>query len=391
MGRTSIATMAVGVRLWAALAVAALLCATAAAQLPHDEFSFLGIPRPAASGGFMPMPVGGLLGIGKLLDSFAQGDAEPAGKPTVRVIRLHRLPPMLSSLIPGFGGTEPQKSETPRSRPTVIPMNFPHFGSSALNKLRGLANNCVPCGRVQSHMRSISIMHGPNGQQVKTVTETGPDGEEHTTRTVTQTDEGADLMDAIMAPLEGGMLQPERIVESVVKDIPNTLPTVAKEINKEEAKAAVQKSVDAQGIDLETPEKRQQLASHIADKLGVSPDSVKVSVSGEDADGDADSEVTGENDEATPVEDTDEDEESVFDDDDESEDDENSSDADELEQEFADEEEEKKAVLEKEQATIAKMSVAADAAKDEADKKMEVADHLKAIEAKMQHSAGVIA
>ena len=56
-----------------------------------------------------------------------------------------------------------------------------------------------------------------------------------------------------------------------------------------------------------------------------------------------------------------------------------------------DEEEEKKAVLEKEQATIAKMSVAADAAKDEADKKMEVADHLKAIEAKMQHSAGVIA
>merc|ERR1712216_267122 len=387
MGRTSIATMAVGVRLWAALAVAALLCATAAAQLPHDEFSFLGIPRPAASGGFMPMPVGGLLGMGKLLDSFAQGDAEPAGKPTVRLIR-------------GFGGTEPQKSETPRSRPTVIPMNFPHFGSSALNKLRGLANNCVPCGRVQSHMRSISIMHGPNGQQVKTVTETGPDGEEHTTRTVTQTDEGADLMDAIMAPLEGGMLQPERIVESVVKDIPNTLPTVAKEINKEEAKAAVQKSVDAQGIDLETPEKRQQLASHIADKLGVSPDSVKVSVSGEDGDGDADSEVTGENDEATPVEDTDEDEESVFDDndepadpdvDDESEDDENSSDADELEQEFADEEEEKKAVLEKEQATIAKMPVAADAAKDEADKKMEVADHLKAIEAKMQHSAGVIA
>ena len=163
--------MAVGVRLWAALAVAALLCATAAAQLPHDEFSFLGIPRPAASGGFMPMPVGGLLGMGKLLGSFAQGDAEPAGKPTVRVIRLHRLPPMLSSLIPGFGGTEPQKSETPRSRPTVIPMNFPHFGSSALNKLRGLANNCVPCGRVQSHMRSISIMHGPNGQQVKTVTE----------------------------------------------------------------------------------------------------------------------------------------------------------------------------------------------------------------------------
>ena len=234
--------------------------------------------------------------------------------------------------------------------------------------------------------------------------QTGPDGEEHTTRTVTQTDEGADLMDAIMAPLEGGMLQPERIVESVVKDTPNTLPTVAKEINKEEAKAAVQKSVDAQGMDLETPEKRQQLASHIADKLGVSPDSVKVSVSGEDADGDADadadSEVTGENDEATPVEDTDEDEESVFDDndepadpdvDDESEDDENSSDADELEQEFADEEEEKKAVLEKEQATIAKMSVAADAAKDEADKKMEVADHLKAIEAKMQHSAGVIA
>ena len=75
---------------------------------------------------------------------------------------------------------------------------------------------------------------------------------------MTQTDEGADLMDAIMAPLEGGMLQPERIVESVVK-APNTLPTVAKEINKEEAKAAVQKSVDAQGIDLETPEKRQQL------------------------------------------------------------------------------------------------------------------------------------
>ena len=96
--------MAVGVRLWAALAVAALLCATAAAQLPDDEFSFLGIPPPAASGGFMPMPVGGLLGMGKLLDSFAQGDAEPAGKPTGRVIRLHRLPPLGGRLGGGLGG-----------------------------------------------------------------------------------------------------------------------------------------------------------------------------------------------------------------------------------------------------------------------------------------------
>ena len=49
---------------------------------------------------------------------------------------------------------------------------------------------------------------------------------------MTQTDEGADLMDAIMAPLEG-VESVVKDVESVVKDTPNTLPTVAKEINKD--------------------------------------------------------------------------------------------------------------------------------------------------------------
>ena len=168
-------TMAIG-RTALLVLVAALLVAPAACQEPHshdDEFSLLGIPRPAGMPFGFGMP---MLNVGKLMDSIV-GDmedrttAQPAEQTHMRVFR---MPPVLSSLLRGTAQPPQPVQEKPQVMRMrfMMPMQF-HL-SQPLQELRNLASACVPCAdanRVQAHMRSISVMNGPNGERVETVTE----------------------------------------------------------------------------------------------------------------------------------------------------------------------------------------------------------------------------
>ena len=141
-----------------------------------DEFSLLGIQKPSAMLSGMGMP---MMNLGTLMDEMendlknvgeGQGPSE-AGAP-VRVMRVMKLPPVLSGLM----GLSPEPKQ---SHPSAVKLHigFPMFGSSLsrpLQELRSLASGCVPCGHaqaVQSHMRSVQVFAGPNGERVETVTE----------------------------------------------------------------------------------------------------------------------------------------------------------------------------------------------------------------------------
>jgi hypothetical protein len=164
-----------------ALLLVALLAAPAAGQqVPSDdEFALLGIPRPGAMlAGFGLPPVGG--GFSKLLDEITQGDDEvtPNGAENAGGrMTIIGLPHMLSGLF---------RQSQEQARPTVTMRFRPMFAMPAgpslsrpLKELSMLANGCEPCSRVQSHMRSMSIMLGPNGQRVETVTEVGGGTAQH--------------------------------------------------------------------------------------------------------------------------------------------------------------------------------------------------------------------
>jgi len=253
---------------------------------------------------------------------------------------------------------------------------------------------------------------------VETVTETGPDGEEHTTRTV-MTDEakpasgavpetGNDLLDAILSPLMGGIPNFERIMQDVpaldkeeVKLAPPSTaaePVVARkaEVSEEEAKQAVETAVTAEGLEVDSPEKRKELANSIAKQLGVSPDAVKVSSKDEVADQskddeeedaveNADSEDEDEAEDADADADTDpvgkEMQNSDHDADAEEDEPQN---ADELGKEFQDEEEEKADVKRRESKTLTKVSEAVRAARSEASKAEAAADDFEALQRQMQ-------
>jgi hypothetical protein len=158
-----------------AVAVAVALLSPAAGQAvrqPADEFSLLDLPRPSAMLSGFPM-----MNLGRLLDGFEKTadlqQGEGAG-PVGGVVRVIRLPPALSSLL--GGAPQPQPEERPVVRMHIgLPFMLGSAGlSRPLQELRSLASGCVPCGRaqtVQSHMRSVSVMHGPDGQRVETVTE----------------------------------------------------------------------------------------------------------------------------------------------------------------------------------------------------------------------------
>jgi hypothetical protein len=164
----------------ALLLVAMMAVPVAGQQVPSDdEFALLGIPRPGAMlAGFGLPPVGG--GFSKLLNELTQGDdgvtpngAENAGG-RVTIIG---LPHMLSGLF---------RQSQEQARPTMTMRFRPMFAMPAgpslsrpLKELSMLANGCEPCSRVQSHMRSMSIMLGPNGQRVETVTEVGGGTAQH--------------------------------------------------------------------------------------------------------------------------------------------------------------------------------------------------------------------
>lgn len=297
--------------------LAMMVAPCAGQRADDDEFSLLGIPRPGAmlAGFGLPPAAGG--GFSKLLQEL-EGDeaAGQAAAAPARRVHVLRLPPVLSGLFRRADHEQARPAVTMRFRPMAFAM--PSL-SLPLQKLSALADGCEPCGRVQSHMRSISIMHGPSGQRVETVTEvgcscanalvyssvrvlqptlcvlcclrvvltratdvlqTGPDGEEHTTRTVTSEDEqassqdtGDDLLDAVLSPLMGGLPDFGRIIEAAEQEtrsagqpgatkpaVPKEAPQVAqapKEVTNDEAKQAVKAAVKAEGLDVGSPEKRQ--------------------------------------------------------------------------------------------------------------------------------------
>lgn len=109
--------------------------------------------------------------------------------------------------------------------------------------------------------------------------QTGPDGEEHTTRTVTEGGEsspeaGDDLMSAVLAPLMGDLPDVGRVLQDVTsvdeaqhsvnaaapKQVPaKTMeqPTERKQVSEDAAKRAVKTAVTAEGADLDSPETRK--------------------------------------------------------------------------------------------------------------------------------------
>jgi len=98
--------------------------------------------------------------------------------------------------------------------------------------------------------------------------QTGADGEEHTTRTVSTANEssesegfdGDNLINAILAPLMGGMPDIERIMqdaESVAEKPAAPKVEVAKVVSKDQAQQAVKTAISAQGLEYDSPEKRQ--------------------------------------------------------------------------------------------------------------------------------------
>jgi len=255
-------------------------------------------------------------------------------------------------------------------------------------------------------MSQISIMHGAAGQTVKTVTETGADGAEHTTRTVTNADEqsskgsndGDDLMNAIMAPLMGGMPDIERIMQDVESGQESSAPKVeepsapkveaATFVSKDEATQAVKTAISAKGLAFDSPQKRQELAASIAAQLGVNPDAVKVSAQGEDADLETDDDDTVDMEAAEATDNTDDDSEDT---DEEDADATSTQDADEFGKEFDAEEQDKETVLRREANTIAKVEEAADQALVKAKKQEQLADHFETLAQHMHMTATNVA
>jgi len=383
-------------------AVALLAAGVAGQTTPSDdEFSMLNIPRPGAlfgSGFGIPLNLGQLM--------TAMKDEEKERPPATRVHVIH-LPPALAGLFRRMGQPKEEAAARPimtmRFGPIAMPMPSTNMQGTAvsrpLEQLRTLASNCLPCSQVQSRMRSISIMHGPDGQTVKTTTETGADGEEHTTRTVSTANEssesegfdGDNLINAILAPLMGGMPDIERIMqdaESVAEEPAAPKVEAAKVVSKDQAQQAVKTAISAQGLEYDSPEKRQELAASIAAKLGVSPDAVKVSAPKEDADEDADVDVDEVADDETDEE-ADKGVETDADQDAETED--ASQIADELVKEFDEEEQDKKTVLKREAKTVGKVKQAANLARVKAEKQEMAADHLETLAQHMHSTATTVA
>ena len=133
------------------------------------------------------------------------------------------------------------------------------------------------------------------------VGQTGPDGEQHTTRSVTDEDSNKvdDIMSAVLSPLQAGVPDFGRIMQDVESafqpEAPDSLalssepvapqdaaaaaaanaaalkqqqdllagpkPVAPKEVNEDSAKKAVETAVTAQGLDVESPEKRKAYTS----------------------------------------------------------------------------------------------------------------------------------
>jgi len=155
-------------------AVALLAAGVAGQTTPSDdEFSMLNIPRPGAlfgSGFGIPLNLGQLMA--------GMQDEEKKERPSATRVHVIHLPPALAGLFRRMGQPKEEAAARPimtmRFGPIAMPMptNMQRTAvSRPLEQLRTLASNCLPCSQVPSRMRSISIMHGPDGQTVKTTTE----------------------------------------------------------------------------------------------------------------------------------------------------------------------------------------------------------------------------
>lgn len=154
-----------------AACLAACVSAAAAQQAPReDEFSLLDLPRPSAMRISFGMP---MLNIGKIFEAFDKMESGPAEAPkapeALGRTTVFRLPPALSGIFRRIDDHRPAL-DTRTGPVAAIPMKLFSL-STPMQQLQSIASNCVPCGQVKSHMRSISIMHGPDGQRVETVTE----------------------------------------------------------------------------------------------------------------------------------------------------------------------------------------------------------------------------
>jgi len=114
--------------------------------------------------------------------------------------------------------------------------------------------------------------------------QTGPDGEEHTTRTVmnegaqpkgdesSSPDTGHDLLNAVLSPLMGGLPNFARIIQDAEQEqrsesqpaaakpaAPQDSPLVnaPKEVTTDAAKEAVKAAINTDRLDVSSPEKRQ--------------------------------------------------------------------------------------------------------------------------------------
>jgi hypothetical protein len=114
--------------------------------------------------------------------------------------------------------------------------------------------------------------------------QTGPDGEEHTTRTVTNEgaqpkgaessspDTGDDLLNAVLSQLMGGLPNFARIIQDAEQEqrsqsqpteskpaAPQEAPLVntPKEVTTDAAKEVVMAAINADRLDVSSPEKRQ--------------------------------------------------------------------------------------------------------------------------------------
>ena len=120
-------------------------------------------------------------GFAKLMDELFQGDEATANNAGGRVTGIG-LPPMLSGL---FRRTQEQAfpcsrvscnsffNATMRFPPLALAIRAGPSLSRPLKELSIVSNSCESCGRVQSRMRSLNIIFGPNGQRVETFTEVG--------------------------------------------------------------------------------------------------------------------------------------------------------------------------------------------------------------------------
>mmetsp|Transcript_29894 Transcript_29894/g.95776 ORF Transcript_29894/g.95776 Transcript_29894/m.95776 type:complete len:318 (-) Transcript_29894:81-1034(-) len=145
-------------------------------------------------------------------------------------------------------------------------------------KMDNLAN------RVQSHMKAISIVHGRDGKTVQTVSEQGPDGKLHTTRSVFDANGNkvTENTPVLSRTVPANPVAPTTVkVDAPKKEAAPAEKPAVHHITKEAAKDAVTSAIDVNAKDvskLHDENARKEIAKTIADKLGIKESDVQISI-----------------------------------------------------------------------------------------------------------------